>query len=289
MRGLIRQQLIDHIPEIAGRVFETDAAAADEEKPYLVMTKGSESDENDWAGISSMIEVWPYVAHTQFRYVDSLVSAVIDALDHRLLTDSVTGEAILCRFTGSTSADMLDEKFNAITRGVQFEVFSLGWLLHEPLEPDPASALSAWAAQRFPSMQTDPQSWNPSDETPALYWRIAAIRSIQTINWGAWIDATMRGHMLVPRVPARNTWLDRTVRQLALDGHITMLDQSRMIIQRVSADSSLDPFRTGQIALDVRFGILRTSATVPPLNQIAINGGAYYDGSERKQNAKNKA
>ncbi|GAC41260.1 hypothetical protein [Paenibacillus popilliae] len=274
MRGLIRQQLIDHIPEIDGRVFETDAAAADEEKPYLVMTKGSESDENDWAGNSTLIEVWPYVAHTQFKHVDALVSATIDALDHRLLTDSVTGEAVLCRFTGSTSADMLDEKFDAITRGIQFEVFSLGWLLHEPVEPDPVSALSVWTAERFPNMQTDPRCWNPSDETPALYWRIAAIRSVQTMPWGAWIDATVRGHMLVPRVPLRNTWLDRTVRQLAFDGHVTMLDQSRMIIQRVSADSTLDPFRTGQIALDVRFGILRTSAAAQPLNQITLNGGA---------------
>lgn len=272
MRGLIRQQLIDHVSEINGRVYETDAAAEDEEKPYLVMTKGSESDENDWAGSSTMIEVWPYVAHTQFRHVDSLVSSVIDALDHRLLTDSVTGEAILCRFTGSTSADMLDEKFDAITRGVQFEVFSLGWLLHNPLEPDPASALSTWTALRFPNMQTDPQSWNPSDENPALYWRIAAVRSVQTMSWGAWVDATMRGHMLVPHVTARNTWLERTVRQLALDGQLTMRDQSRMIFQKVAADSSQDPFRVGQIELHVRFGILRTMASVPKLDQIHIGG-----------------
>ncbi|MEK3870182.1 3'-phosphoadenosine 5'-phosphosulfate sulfotransferase [Paenibacillus sp. FSL M7-0831] len=272
MRGLIRQQLIDQIPVIGGRIFETDAAAADEEKPYLVMTKGSESDENDWAGNSTLIEVWPYVAHTQFKHVDSLVSAVIDALDHRLLTDSITGEVILCRFTGSTSADMLDEKFDAITRGVQFEVFSLGWLLHVPVEPDPASALSAWTAQRFPSMQTDPRSWNPSDETPALYWRLDATRSVQTMPWGAWIDATMRGHMLVPNAPARNGWLDRTVRQLALDGQVTMQDQSRMMIQRVNADSSLDPFRAGQIALDVRFGILRPAMHAERLNHIHIGG-----------------
>ncbi|MDU7473622.1 MAG: 3'-phosphoadenosine 5'-phosphosulfate sulfotransferase [Paenibacillus macerans] len=272
MRGLIRKQLIDHIPEIGGRVFETDVAAADEEKPYLVMMKGTESDENDWAGTSNMIEVWPYLAHTQFKHVDSLVSAVIDALDHQLLTDSVTGEAILCRFTGSTSADMLDEKFDAITRGVQFEIFSLGWLLHEPVEPDPASALSAWAAERFPSMQTDPRSWNPSDESPALYWRMASILSVQTMSWGAWIDATVRGHMLVPNVSARNTWLDRTVRQLALEGQVTMLDQSRMMIRRVSADSSLDPFRVGQIALDVRFGILRPAIHAERLNHIHIGG-----------------
>lgn len=272
MRDVIRQRLIDMIPDIAGRVFETDAAAADEEKPYLVLTKGSEVDENDWAGSSSMIEVWPYVAHTQFKNVDSLVAAVIGALDHQLLTDAVTGDSVLCRFTGSTSPDMLDEQFQAITRGIQFEIFSLGWLSHDPVEPDPVSAMSAWTAQRFPVMQTDPQSWNPSDEAPALYWRKAAIRSVQTMSWGAWIDATLRGHMLVPHVTARNTWLDKTVRQLALDGRITMLDQSRMSIQRVSADSSLDPFRVGQITLDVRFGVLRAAEGGDPLGNIHIGG-----------------
>lgn len=272
MRSVIRQRLIDLVPDIAGRVFETDVAAEDEEKPYLVLTKGSESDENDWAGSSYVFEVWPYVSHTKFQNVDRLVSAVIAALDNQLLTDSVSGDSILCRFTGSTSADMLDEKFQAITRGIQFEVFSLGWLSHTPLEPDPASAMSDWTESRFPSIQTDPQSWNPSDDTPALYWRIAAIRSVQTMNWGAWIDATLRGHMLVPRIPSRNTWLDRTVRQLALDGQVSMRDQSTMIFQKVAADSSQDPFRVGQIALDVRFGILRTAEPIPKLNHIHVGG-----------------
>jgi len=272
MRETIRQRLIDQIPEIGGRVFETDAAAEGEEKPYLVLTKGSEVDENDWAGSSTMIEVWSYVAHTRFKYVDDLVSAVIAALDHQLLTDPVTGETILCRFTGSTSADMQDEQFQAITRGVQFEVFSIAWLAHTPLEPDPVSAMTAWTAARFPEMQTDPQSWNPSDDAPALYWRNAAIRGVQTMSWGAWIDATLRGHMLVPHTPARKEWLERTVRRLAMDGHVEMLDQSRMTIQRVSADSSQDPFRVGQIAVDVRFGVLRPIPDLPKLNQIQFGG-----------------
>ncbi|MFF2887015.1 3'-phosphoadenosine 5'-phosphosulfate sulfotransferase [Paenibacillus sp. NPDC057967] len=274
MRNTIRQRLIDRIPDINGRVYETDAAAADEDLPYLVLAKGNESEENDWAGSSYMIEVWPYVAHTLFQRVDKLVSEIISALDHQLLTDTDTGESILCRFTGSTSADMLDEKSKAITRGIQFEVFSFGWLLHQPIEPDPVSAMSQWTAQRFVEMQTDPQSWNPSDSSPALYWRTASIRNMQTTNWGAWVDATLRGHMLVPHVSARNIWLERCIRQLALDGHMSMLDQSTMFIQKISADSSQDPFRVGQIAIDVRFGLLRTSPDAMKLDQINFIGGA---------------
>ena len=288
MREVVRQRLVDMVPEVGGRIFETDAAAQDEEKPYLVLMNGAEVDENDWAGSSTMMEVWSYVAHTKFQYVDSLVQSVIAALDHQLLTDSITGESILCRFTGSTSADMLDEKFEAITRGVQFEIFSLGWLTHTPLEPDPVSAMSAWTAERFPAMQIDPQTWNPSDDAPALYWRTATIRHVQTMPWGAWLDVTLRGHMLVPRIPLRNGWLERTARQLALDGQIAMLDQSRMTIQRVSVDSSLDPFRTGQIALDVRFGILRPVPDDERLNHIHI-GGVPHGGSQGNEIEENQA
>jgi hypothetical protein len=272
MRSAIRQWLIDHIPEINGQVYETDAAAEDAEKPYLVLTKGSEVEENDWAGSSHMIEVWSYLSHTKFQYVDDLVSAVMAALDHQLLTDSGTGESILCRFTGSASPDMVDEKFEAITRGVQFEVFSLAWLTHTPVEPDPVTALAAWTSQRFPAIQTDPLLWNPTSASPALYWRLAAIRSTQTTHWGAWIEATLRGHMLVPQVPARKEWLERTTRQTAMDGETRMLDDSKMIFQRVSADSSQDAFRVGQITLDVRFGILRTAQSYDALNNIHIGG-----------------
>lgn len=45
-----------------------------------------------------------------------------------------------------------------------------------------------------------------------------------------------------------------------------------MMIQRVNADSSLDPFRAGQIALDVRFGILRPAMHAERLNHIHIGG-----------------
>lgn len=273
MREAIRQRLIDTIPDIDGRVYETDAAAEGEAKPYLVLTKGTQTDENDWAGRSTMMEVWSYVAHTRFKYVDELSAAVLAALDHQLLTTE-TGESVFVRFTGSASEDMLDEKFEALTRGMQFEVFSLAWMAHAPLEPDPVTAMAAWTAARFPDMQTDPASWDPADDSPALYWRMAQVRNMQTMPWGAWIDATLRGHMLVPNAQARNHWLDRTIRQLALDGQVRMLDESPMVIQRVSADSSQDAFRAGQIALDVRFGVLRPELDAPLLTNIHLNGGA---------------
>jgi hypothetical protein len=272
MREAIRQQLIDAIPDIAGRVYETDAAASGEPKPYLVLTKGTQTDENDWAGSSTMVEVWSYVAHTRFKHVDELSAAVLSALDHQLLTTE-SGESVFVRFTGSASEDMLDEKFEALTRGMQFEVFSLAWMSHTPLEPDPVTAMAAWTDDRFPGMQTDPASWDPADDAPALYWRLAQVRSVQTMPWGAWIDAALRGHMLVPNTQLRNHWLDRTVRQLALDGQARMLDASPMMIQRVTADSSQDAFRAGQIAIDVRFGVLRPQVDVPPLTSIHYNGG----------------
>ncbi|WP_181454453.1 3'-phosphoadenosine 5'-phosphosulfate sulfotransferase [Paenibacillus dendritiformis] len=271
MRSIIRQRLIDRIPAVNGKVLDTGAAEADEEKPCLVLTIGSETVENDWAGPSCKIEVTPYAAPAEFPHVDSLAAAVISALDRQRLTDAISGKSILCRYTGAGS-DTVDEKLKAVTRSVQFEVFSLGWMSHTPLEPDPVAAMSAWTRERFPAIEADPAAWNPSEDTPALYWRVAAIRSIQTVSQGAWIDATLRGHLLVPHAEARSRWLELTVRQLALDGQVRMLDQSPMLIQSVSADGTQDACRAGQISLDVRFGILQTAASSPLLDHIHIGG-----------------
>ncbi|WCF07101.1 3'-phosphoadenosine 5'-phosphosulfate sulfotransferase [Paenibacillus thiaminolyticus] len=271
LRSVIRQRLIDRIPAVNGKVLDAGAAEAGEAKPYLVLTIGSETVENDWAGSSCKIEVAPYAAPAELPHVDSLAAAVISALDRQRLTDAISGKSIFCRYTG-TGSDTVDEKLKAVARSVQFEVYSLGWMSHLPLEPDPVAAMAAWTRARFPEIETDPAVWNPSEDTPALYWRVAAIRSIQTVSQGAWIDAALRGHMLLPHAEARSRWLDLTVRQLALDGQVRMLDQSPMLIQSVSADGTQDACRSGQISLDVRFGILQTAASSPLLDHIHIGG-----------------
>lgn len=252
MRNAIRQLLIDDI-SIKG-IWEPSAAGPNLEKPYLVIREGVQSESDPYKDFTTVYEVWPYTKRTTFKNVDNLANEVISAL-HRKRFD-VGDVPHYIEYTGSLSDDIVDDEWDALTRGLSFRVFSLAWLLHTPIEPDPVEAMKEWSEKHFTGMQTNPLHWNPTDKTPALYWRVANITSVESMSWGAWINANLRGHLIATSISERGKWLDLVVRQLALDARTRLSDNSKMTFQSVSADGSYDPFGEGQIILNVRFGIL---------------------------------
>lgn len=268
MRVAIRNLLID-IPSINNRVYEPSAAGPALEKPYLILREGVQSASDPYKDFTTVYEVWPYIKRTTFKNVDNLSRDVISTL-HRKRFD-IKSVPYYIEYTGTISEDVVDDEWDALTRGLGFQVFSLAWLLHTEIEPDPVEAMKEWTEYHFKGMHTNPTNWNPADETPALYWRVSNIRNTEVTNWGAWLLATLRGHLISPSIDERGKWLDLVVRQLAIDAQTTMSDDSRMIFQGVSADGSYDPFGQGQIQLNVRFGILKDKNKYPHIKN------AYFD------------
>lgn len=279
MRKEIRQLLVDQVITAGGRVYEPSAAGPDLVKPFLVLREGVQNPGEDYAAYTTAYEVWPYVEHTTFQKVDSLAKEVIEALDKKRF--NVAGVPHYIEYTGTLSDDIVDEEWKALTRGLRFRVFSLAWLVHVPVNPDPVEAIKAWTISRFINLQTDPSLWDPQDTTPALYWRQAAIQNTESVNWGAWITARVHGHIIAPGMPTRKEWTEKVVRQIALDRRTKMSDGSRIAFLNVLADSGYDPFQQGQVQLDVRYGVLKETAQYPSLTSIGT--GTIYGGVELGQ------
>lgn len=269
MRVAIRELLINGIDTINNKVYEPSAAGPELEKPYLILREGVQSENDPYKDFTTVYEVWPYVKRTTFQNVDSLSKKVIETL-HRKRFD-VKSVPHYIEYTGTITEDIVDEEWGALTRGLRFQVFSLAWLLHTPIHPDPVEAMKDWTERHFIGMQTNPLHWSPADETPALYWRVSNINSMESTNWGAWITATLRGHVIIPDVAERGRWLDLIVRQLALSSKTNMSDGSKMTFQSVIADGSYDPFGVGQIALNVRFGILQPELNFEKIKNISLD------------------
>ncbi|SDO86504.1 hypothetical protein [Selenomonas ruminantium] len=123
MREIIRQALIDGVPEVEGRVFEPWVATADTEKPYLVVRETAESDNVEWAGFRGRIEVWPYVELESLSVVDSLAKEINEALHMKFLADG-EGEAITCIADGM-GEDISDMDWDALTRCVSFYTLAI--------------------------------------------------------------------------------------------------------------------------------------------------------------------
>lgn len=269
MRYSIRELLINNITTINNRVYEPSALGPQLEKPYLVLRVGVQSESDPYKDFTTVYEVWPYVKRTTFRNVDELSKKVISALHRK--TFNVNGVPHFIEYTGTITEDVVDNEWDVLTRGLRFRVFSLAWLLNIPIQPDPVEAMKSWTEQHFENIQTNPQNWDPSNENPALYWRIASVNSVEPTNWGTWINATLRGHLITPDIAERGKWLDIVVRQLAIDSKTYMSDESKMTFQSLSADGSYDPFGVGQIALNVRFGILKSKLDFENIKNITVD------------------
>lgn len=270
MRMVIRQLLIDNVKTVEGRVYEPHAAGLNTPKPYLVLREGVQDPEADWAAFSTVIEVWPYVKRTSFQQVDSLANAIINTL-HRARF-SHAGEEYLVDYLGSVGQDFVDKEWDAITRGLRFRVFALGWLNGLTYDPDPVKALQEWTKETWPEVHADPGTWSPADVAPGIYWRMVRLTTTEITAAVNWMEAQINGHILAPSAAVRLSWVRKVTEELAQQRRLKMSDGGPLELLRVVADSEADPMRRGQIQLTVRFGVLQPRAQHDVLRK-AFAGG----------------
>lgn len=138
--------------------------------------------------------------------------------------------------------------------------------------PDPVAAMNEWTKTVFPDLQVDPESWAPTDQIPAVYWRLAGFQVTDQHAAVDWLNATVAGHVLAPTPAGRLPWLKRIVEHLARTRRITMDDGSPMLLLNIAADSLADQFRAGQLRVTARYGVLVPSPAVQPLNNPTMTG-----------------
>jgi len=271
MRMAIRQLLIDNVKTVEDRVYEPHAAGLNTPKPYLVLREGVQDPEADWAAFSTIVEVWPYVKRTTFQQVDSLANAIIDTL-HRARF-SHNGEEYLVDYLGSAGQDYVDEEWDAITRGLRFRVFALGWLNGMTFDPDPVAALQAWVKDTWPvGAQVDPSLWSPGDNKPGIYWRLVWLTPVEITAAVNWMEVQINGHILAPSAMVRLAWIRKVTEGLAKQRRLKMSDGGPLELLRVTADSEADPMRRGQIILTTRFGVLQPAVEYEILRKAVTSG-----------------
>jgi hypothetical protein len=137
--------------------------------------------------------------------------------------------------------------------------------------PDPIATLNNWTVNTFNSPQVDPDTWQPTNNTPAIYWRLSGLTLAEQWAGCSWMDATIYGHIIAPTPAARLTWIKKITEALALASMITMDDGSPLAIKRVTADSQRDQLRDGQITISARYGVLPAVAATTELVHAYIN------------------
>lgn len=153
------------------------------------------------------------------------------------------------------------EKLDTLITGVTMTFDLFAFPRQETTDPDPVLAINefvkAWAPTSIVIGKDDMRAIEKADaQRPFFYFRLATLQSAQETNTVAWMEGTLAGHIYAPE-EARLAWLKALVDALAIRGEVTMLDTSPMFLRSIKADSAADALTTGQLRLNIRFGLLR--------------------------------
>lgn len=273
MRLTIRKRLIESVPEVQGRVFEPQAATPETVKPYLVIVQAIESEDSQWAGFRRIIEVWPYVARTSFNQVDALADKVIAALDKQFLSDATTGDAFTCQYIGNTGGDVVDEEWDAITRGLRFAVVAMQPMnVPETVPNDPwLEALSSWTEGILgPDWTVYRGLWPLGYVRPAVMWRIAGFEVNPLMAAMFEVRKRFVGHV-IGRTPNEQTdGVLRIVEQLgaAIKVPLNLTDRRYMTVTEPRADLQANAITGGQITVTLSRRTNRPTEEAPLIQEV---------------------
>lgn len=280
MRSAIRQQLINQIPDIQGRVFEPHAAGAKTEKPYLVIRQGAEVEDTQWTNFRRIVEVWPYLSRsrTSFQDVDKMVSLVAAALDKQLLTTGA-GEVFSCVYLGTAGPDFVDEEWDAITRGLRFAVMALQPVaVAGEAENDPwLEALAVWTeALMGEAWAVYRIRWPLGYKRPSVLWRIAGVQEPEE-SLGAValkVRKTLAGHVLGVNSSQEANVVVSIVQELsqAIKLPLDVPTRQYMTVEEAKGDCQSDPLARGQISLTLSRIVRRAIREAPILKEIHGKG-----------------
>lgn len=180
-----------------------------------------------------------------------------------------------------------DKKLSGIT--LIFDI--MAYPIQETESPDPVKAVNLWLKTLYQKAyvigrDTLPETWKPTDESPAIYCRISNLGESTRMKSTAavtWIGADMRVNVMAPSEQVRSTIIKNSVQILINATRLILDDNSPMLIDNVTGNPAANPLREGQIQIKATYGVLNTY-TGTPIKSIYTSGmnaeSEVHDGEE---------
>ena len=202
--------------------------------------------------------------------LEVLVKAVVDGCFF-----SSSDLTISAQWRSSDSFGEKDNKLSGIT--LVFDI--MAYPKQETDSPDPIHATNLWLKTIFQNAyvigsEELPETWKPTDETPALYCRLSKLGESGRMKSTAavtWICADMQIYVMAPSEEIRSR-INKSIIQLLINADKLILDDgSPMLIDSVTGNMAADPLRDGQIQIKGTYGVLNI-CTGTPLRHANITG-----------------
>lgn len=200
--------------------------------------------------------------------------AVKKALKDVLLKDD-NGTLYAFAWARTEGFSMTEEK-NELLIGSEIRFDIMEYPQQETTDPDPIMAMSRYIKELYPDsivvgIDKMADETEASKETPVFYCRLTEIEKLEETNTVVWMNGKIAISLLCPDGATRLKMAAAVLNSLSLDGEVTMLDDSPMFMERLTANLKSDYLKDGQIFVTGRYGLLRYKAVGYPLRHPNIN------------------
>lgn len=200
--------------------------------------------------------------------------AVKKALKDVLLKDD-NGTLYAFAWAKTEGFSMAEEK-NELLIGSDVRFDIMEYPLQETTDPDPIMAMSRYIKNLYPGsivvgVDRMADETEASKEAPVFYCRLTEIEKLEETNNCVWTNGKIAISLLCPDSSTRLKMAAAVFNSLSLDGEVTMLDDSPMFMERLTANLKSDYLKDGQIFVTGRYGLLRYKAVGYPLRHPNIN------------------
>lgn len=200
--------------------------------------------------------------------------AVKKALKDVLLKDD-NGTLYAFAWARTEGFSMTEEK-NELLIGSEIRFDIMEYPQQETTDPDPVMAMSGYIKELYPDsivvgIDKMADETEASKEAPVFYCRLTEIEKLEETNTVVWMNGKIAISLLCPDGTTRLKMAAAVLNSLSLDGEVTMLDDSPMFMERLTANLKSDYLKDGQIFATGRYGLLRYKAVGYPLRHPNIN------------------
>lgn len=200
--------------------------------------------------------------------------AVKKALKDVMLKDD-NGTLYAFAWARTEGFSMTEEK-NELLIGSEIRFDIMEYPQQETTDPDPIMAMARYIKDLYPDsivvgIDKMADETEASKEAPVFYCRLTEIEKLEETNTVVWMNGKIAISLLCPDGATRLKMAAAVLNSLSLDGEVTMLDDSPMFMERLTANLKSDYLKDGQIFVTGRYGLLRYKAVGYPLRHPNIN------------------
>lgn len=190
--------------------------------------------------------------------VESLISGMFYSPEEGTILCALWRDTVA--FFGKAT-DTNQETSPVETFGLSITFDMIDFPQQETFSPDPVLALQAWAKKKYPQLKVIgadplPSLWRPTEETPALYWRMSGADMTREIFACTWYMGQFYGHLSCVSQQERNRWARAISEEIRGSMDLILDDGSFLRLEKSQYRHDGNPLSEGQISLWGEFGVL---------------------------------